>query len=157
MEVWYELEATYVAAFINESDWGYPVAICVHAVCMGLFAGLAIVSHLWSLGCFPGITALSVRKLYLIAWPALLLNLFSGLMMFTAQASLFASNRAFQVKLSVLAIAVIASAFLYSRLPRFDGGVMVPFSIRVMSFLTICLLLSVIVSGRLIAYTGDFA
>jgi len=80
----------------------------------------------------------------------------AGLMMFTAHATEFATNPAFQLKLTLLAAAAANVAFFhlvpYRTVRAWDGAGEAPGTARAAAALSIAVWIAVIACGRLIAY-----
>jgi hypothetical protein len=147
-----------ISTSIAESDslwWGYAWWLFVHALGMGLTAGLGFVICLRLLGIGEQIPLSSFRVLFRPFWIGFYLNLLSGTLLFMTDATGIARVWELYAKLVCLGLALIAMV----RLRRFidgehvDGAV--PPSIRNIALACIVLWLAVITSGRLIAYAVE--
>ena len=147
-----------ISAAIAESDslwWGYAWWLFVHAVGMGLTAGIGFVVCLRLLGVGRQIPLASLRILFRLFWIGFYLNLVSGTLLFMTDATGIARVWELYAKLACLALALVAM----SRLRRFvdttetDGTI--PPSIRNTALACLVLWLAVITSGRLIAYAVE--
>jgi hypothetical protein len=147
-----------LATSIAESDslwWGYAWWLFVHAVGMGLTAGLGFIVCLRLLGIGEQIPLSSFRVLFRLFWIGFYLNLLSGILLFMTDATGIARVWELYAKLVCLGLALLAM----SRLRRFvdsdqsDGAV--PPAVRTMAYACIVLWLAVITSGRLIAYAVE--
>jgi hypothetical protein len=147
-----------ISAAIAESDslwWGYAWWLFVHAVGMGLTAGIGFVVCLRLLGVGRQIPLSSLRVLFRLFWVGFYLNLVSGTLLFMTDATGIARVWELYAKLVCLALALIAM----SRLRRFvdspEGDRAIPPSIQKTAVACLVLWLAVITSGRLIAYAVE--
>ena len=147
-----------VSAAIAASDslwWGYAWWLFVHAVGMGLTAGIGFIVCLRVLGFGQEIPLSSFRVMFRLFWVGFYINLLSGVILFMTDATGIARVWELYAKLACLALALMAM----SRLRRFvdgsesDGAV--PPSIRKTAVACLVLWLAVITSGRLIAYAVE--
>jgi hypothetical protein len=147
-----------VSTSIAESDslwWGYAWWLFVHAVGMGLTAGLGFIVCLRLLGVGEQIPLSSFRVLFRLFWIGFYINLLSGVLLFMTDATGIARVWELYAKLLCLGLALA----VMSRLRRFvdsdqsDGAI--PPGVRNMAYACIVLWLAVITSGRLIAYAVE--
>jgi hypothetical protein len=147
-----------VSTSIAESDslwWGYAWWLFVHAVGMGLTAGLGFIVCLRLLGVGEQIPLSSFRVLFRLFWIGFYINLLSGVLLFMTDATGIARVWELYAKLLCLGLALA----VMSRLRRFvdsdqsDGAI--PPAVRNMAYACIVLWLGVITSGRLIAYAVE--
>jgi len=147
-----------VSTSIAESDslwWGYAWWLFVHAVGMGLTAGLGFIVCLRLLGVGEQIPLSSFRVLFRLFWIGFYINLLSGVLLFMTDATGIARVWELYAKLLCLGLALA----VMSRLRRFvdsdqsDGAI--PPGVRNMAYASIVLWLAVITSGRLIAYAVE--
>jgi hypothetical protein len=147
-----------ISASIAESDslwWGYAWWLFVHAVGMGLTAGLGFIVCLRLLGIGGQIPLSSFRVLFPLFWVGFYVNLLSGVLLFMTDATGIARVWELYAKLVCLGLALA----VMSRLRRFvdsdrgDGAV--PPAVKTMAYACIVLWLAVITSGRLIAYAVE--
>jgi hypothetical protein len=163
--MWASLETSSLAQWIHASTWPYPTLLSIHGLGMGVVVGLTAVVALRVLG-FPKDIPLGAYMQtlpYLVV--AFVLNAASGIALFVADASSLASNVSFQIKLAAIAVGLVVVWRLYAGtvapaaraeadprsalLPRFPPAR----SARVLAVLSLLIWsVSVIVSGRLIAY-----
>jgi hypothetical protein len=143
---------------IAESDslwWGYAWWLFVHAVGMGLTAGLGFIVCLRLLGVGKQIPLSSFRVLFRLFWIGFYLNLLSGTLLFMTDATGIARVWELYAKLVCLGLALAAM----SRLRRFvdsdQSESAVPPAVRNIAYACIVLWLAVITSGRLIAYAVE--
>jgi len=143
---------------IAESDsiwWGYAWWLFVHALGMGLTAGVGFIVCLRLLGVGRQIPLSSLGVLFRLLWVGFYLNLLSGTLLFMTDATGIARVWELYAKLGCLGLALV----LMTRLRRFvesgNGDEMIPPTITKMAYACIVLWLAVITSGRLIAYAVE--
>jgi len=142
---------------MREWLWLYPIVEILHIIGLAVLVGAAVLFDFRLLGVSH---ALSVTALagHLLPWAraSLLLIVPSGLMMFSAHATEFATNPAFQLKLALLAAAAVnATAFHLRTFPTvaaWDHGAPAPAAAKVSAILSLLLWSGVITCGRLLAY-----
>lgn len=151
------LEASGVGQVIRQSVWMYPAANTLHVVGLALLAGAVAVMDLRILGAFSATRPVEVivpaRR---AAIAGLCLMTATGLVLFTAEASHVALNPVFQVKMALVALAVL-NALLLGRFARDDlerigAEVALPARMRAAAAVSLGLWLAVAACGRLIAY-----
>lgn len=147
-----------ISTSIAESDslwWGYAWWLFVHALGMGLTAGLGFIVSLRLLGVGRQIPISSFRILFRLFWIGFYLNLLSGTLLFMTDATGIARVWELYAKLVCLGLALA----LMMRLRRFVDSApsddVIPPSITNMAYVCIVLWLAVITSGRLIAYAVE--
>ena len=136
-------------AWLGSHPWAYPALEVVHIVGIALLLGNLVLFELrvWGWGRELPLAALARLSLTL----SLLgfgLAAASGLLMFASQPAELLGNRAFVVKLGLLALAGVNVALFHARgaLVRLDGVA------RVQTLVSLGLWLGVIICGRWIAY-----
>jgi hypothetical protein len=153
--VW--LEATSIAAAMRHSLWLYPIVEIVHIVGFVVLVGAAVMFDLRLLG-LSRVLPVSAMARHHLPWAraALLLVVPSGLMMFMAHATEFATNPAFQVKL-ILLVAAGLNALLFHRgafkkVGSWDADASAPLTARAAAVASLVFWVGVISAGRLLAY-----
>ena len=147
-----------ISAAIAESDslwWGYAWWLFVHAVGMGLTAGIGFIVCLRLLGVGRQIPISSLRVLFRLFWVGFYLNLLSGVLLFMTDATGIARVWELYAKLVCLALAVVAMARLRRFVDTTEGDPRIPPSIQKTAVVCLVLWLAVITSGRLIAYAVE--
>ena len=147
-----------ISAAIAESDslwWGYAWWLFVHAVGMGLTAGIGFIVCLRLLGVGRQIPVSSLRVLFRLFWVGFYLNLLSGTLLFMTDATGIARVWELYAKLVCLALALVAMSRLRRFVDSSDGDAMIPPSIQKTAVACLVLWLAVITSGRLIAYAVE--
>ncbi|HTK35327.1 MAG TPA: hypothetical protein VL358_08600 [Caulobacteraceae bacterium] len=175
--------STGLAHWVDESPWAYPFLLTVHGLGMAVVVGLTAMTGLRILG-FPAKIPLGAYRgtLPWLVW-AFIGNFLSGLVLFVHDAVALAGNVSFQVKVASLVVGVAVLWRMYSHvvIPAWraetatgavetearpgvviDGsGVVawvIPRSGKALAVVAILIWwLSVIVSGRLVAYLAAAA
>ena len=146
------------SAAIAESDsiwWGYAWWLFVHALGMGLTAGIGFVVCLRLLGVGREIPLTALRVLFRAFWIGFYLNLLSGTILFMTDATGIARVWELYAKLACLTLALIAMSRLRRFVESSEGNASVPPAIRTTAVACLVLWLAVITSGRLIAYAVE--
>lgn len=137
------------------SAWGWPTAESLHFMGLCLLIGTVGVFDLRMLGLARGIPMHALHKLVPWGVGGYLLNVTTGVMFVVSAPDQYLFNPAFQVKLSLMAIAGLNVLFFY----RFVFGPVraadanaVPASARTAAAVSLTCWVGVIVCGRLITY-----
>ena len=147
-----------ISAAIAESDslwWGYAWWLFVHAVGMGLTAGIGFIVCLRLLGVGRQIPLSSLRVLFRLFWVGFYLNLVSGTLLFMTDATGIARVWELYAKLICLGFALIAMSRLRRFVDSTESDRAIPPSIQKTAVACLVLWLAVITSGRLIAYAVE--
>jgi hypothetical protein len=151
------VEQLAVAKAMREWLWLYPGVEIAHIVGFTLLVGSVVMFDLRVLGLSKGIP---VRRLsrHLLPWSvgALAIIVPTGLLMFSAHASDFLTNRAFQLKMALLLTAGLNAAYFhmgpYQGVKSWDVDAPAPLAAKLSVALSLVLWLGVISCGRLLAY-----
>ena len=152
------VEALPFARAMRESLWMYPIVEVIHIVGFVILVGSVLMFDLRILGLNKQISVRALaRHLLPWSWAALILIVPTGFLMFTAHASDFLGNKAFQLKMALLMTAGInAIAFHtgpYQTVKTWDTGVPAPLVAKASVAASMVLWLAVITCGRFLAYT----
>jgi uncharacterized protein DUF6644 len=149
------VEATGVARFMREALWAYPITEAAHIVGLALLFGSIVIVDLRLLGAGRKVPAAALVG-YAVPWSlaGFVLAAGSGLMMFTAHASDFLSERVFLLKMALIVVAGVNAALLRIGVARRAWNIDQPFParVRIAAALSIALWIGVIACGRLLAY-----
>jgi hypothetical protein len=151
------LETSGLGAAIRQSVWIYPSANVAHVAAMAAFAGSVVLIDLILLGIVRPIgraaILLRARRWSMGLFAMVVL---SGLVLFIAEASHVALNRVFQLKLGLIALAVLNALVLGSRaeaaVAKLTDTEPLPAHARRAAAASLCLWLCVVALGRFIAY-----
>jgi hypothetical protein len=136
-------------AFIADHPWAYPALESVHVLGVALLVGnlLALELRVW--GRAPELPVLALARLSLsIAVVGFLCAAASGLLMFASQPGELLANRAFTIKMGLVACAGINAAVFHAR----DGLRKLDALARAQTALSLGLWIAVMICGRWIAY-----
>ncbi len=141
--------------FMRTSPVAYPLAEVLHIMGFVLLVGAIVGLDLRLLGVARGLPIAPLAALLRpLSIGGFVLAVGMGVLLFAADATHVANNPAFQVKLPLIALAVLNLAVLhFGAWRRVAGwGEAVPGAARAAALLSILLWLGVIAAGRLIAY-----
>jgi hypothetical protein len=148
------MEGTDFADWVRMSAAGYPLMITCHAIGMGIMVGLAVALDLRLLGWFQGISYKSLHRFLGVAWVGFGINFLSGVGLFAAQATMYATDVTFLIKIGFVFLGAITAALLQSAVGRdwANWGATVPSSVRTIAIASIVCWTIAITAGRLTAY-----
>ena len=152
------IEASPVARWMREALWAYPAVETIHILALGLVVGSVVIVDLRLLGLSREV---SVSRLSRLALPwtvgAFVVAMFTGLLMFTAHAEDFLTNRVLAFKMGLLLLAGTNAGILHTgpwrSIAHWDTGAIPPASVRIQAGLSIMVWIAVVACGRLLAYT----
>jgi len=168
MELLAWLEQTDFSTWLRESDWGYPVVLCVHAVGMGMVVGISFMYSARILGYSKAFPLTAFDRLFDLAWFGFAMNAVSGVLLFVGEPRRLFVTPAFWIKMILIAFAglslwILAKAlhgtahYGADDLPGKDealaGDGVVTTSAKVAAIISIVFWLGAITAGRLIGYT----
>ena len=152
--VW--LESTALSEWVTGSPsmLAFPGILALHAIGMGLAAGLAGVLDLRILGVAPGVPLAEFRRFQPVLWAGFWLNAVSGVLLLVAYPTKALTNPVFYLKLLLIAVAMV----LYVRIDRLirAGDPTDPSTARSLRRFAVTSLVcwgGAITAGRLLAYT----
>ena len=151
------IEGLAIAKAMREELWLYPAVEIVHIVGFVILVGSVVMFDLRVLGLSRQVSVRALAR-HLLPWSLAALTLIvpTGLMMFSAHANDFITNRAFQVKMGLLLAAGINAAIFhtgpYQSVAQWDTESAAPGWARVSVALSIAIWLAIIACGRLLAY-----
>lgn len=136
-------------AFIADHPWAYPALESVHVFGIALLVGnlLALEVRVWGRATQLPVVALARLSLS-IAVAGFLIAATSGLLMFASQPAELLANRAFTLKMGLVACAGINAAWFHAR----DGLRKLDRLARAQTAFSLGLWIAVMICGRWIAY-----
>ena len=151
------LETTPVADWVALSLWAYPSLLSFHIVGLAIVVGIFIMRDLRLAGVIGGIEPAVFLRLGLLAWIGFAVNLISGLLLFSSQATIFVSNIPFLFKISCIIAGMVLAGLIQSRMRRQiqvsgETSTQGDESLKVLAIISIIVWLAAISAGRLIAY-----
>ncbi|MEM7428672.1 MAG: DUF6644 family protein [Pseudomonadota bacterium] len=149
------LEASGAAGYIRKSRWSHAVLDAVHIFGIALTVGAAIPLSLRLLSVWRTIPAEAVaRVLVPCAATGLVIAAGSGVLLFSVRATEYADLRIFQVKLGLIAGAVLFALLIHLRYGlRLDEAS--PKHRELHAIISILCWVGALACGRLIAFVGD--
>ena len=154
------VEALPSSTAIRESTLGYAVLLTSHVVSMCVFAGLIAMMDLRLAGLGNLRTPCSQIQKRLFPWQmlGLAMSASSGLLLVFSDPMRFYGNFYFWVKNGMMFLAgVNAVAFhltTYHSVAGWDSDAVPPFGARLAGTLSLALWAGIVISGRMIAYSG---
>lgn len=152
------LEQTAMGTTIRESLWLFPVIETVHIFGIILLVGGTSILDLRLMGLTfrdEPVTKLSQRFLPW-AWAGFIIQISTGLLMFSSEATKMYVNTAFQIKmLMIVAAGVNAFVFhslAYQSVGKWDRDPVAPVSARIAGLISILFWFGIVAAGRWIAY-----
>ena len=152
------LEATTMGTAIRESLWLFPVIETIHIFGIILLVGGTSILDLRLMGLTfreEPVSKLSKRFLPW-AWAGFIIQVTTGLLMFSSEATKMYVNLAFQIKmLMIVAAGVNAFVFhslAYQSVGTWDKDPVAPMSARVAGLISILFWFGIVAAGRWIAY-----
>jgi hypothetical protein len=151
------LEASALGAAIRQSTWIYMAANVGHIVSLVVFAGAVAVMDVRMTGALaatsPGHVLTMARRFAIAAFIGLLIT---GVTLFTAEASHVITNPVFQIKLALIALAllniVLFEFFTAPKVRTLPPLTPLPPAARAAGLISIGLWVAVAAAGRTIAY-----
>ena len=152
--VW--LESTTLSEWVvgSPSIFAFPGILALHAIGMGVAAGLAAVLDLRILGVARGVPLVEFGRFRPVLWGGFWLNAVSGVLLLVGYPTKALTNPVFYLKLLLIAVAMV----LFVRIDRVirTGDVTAPTTAQTLRRLAITSLVcwgGAITAGRLLAYT----
>lgn len=106
------LEASALAEWVRTSFIGYPLALTLHSFGMAIMVGLIFIVDLRLLGMFRRIPYSALEKMLSIAWIGFVVNLISGLVIFTSQATFYITSVPFILKISMVVLGALTARYM---------------------------------------------
>jgi hypothetical protein len=146
-----------LSTWVAESDsiWGYAFMLFVHAVGMGLTAGVVFVVCLRILGVGALIPISALRVLFRLFWVGFYMNLITGLILFMTDATGIARVPELYIKLVLLGFGIFTLGRLRAFVDSEYSDGQIPQGLKTTAVACIVVWLGVITAGRLIAYAVE--
>jgi hypothetical protein len=112
-----------IADALNNTEWAFPLAECIHIGGMAVGVGsIALVDfRMLNLGLRHETSARILRYTELWTIVALVLVLFSGLMLFVSQVGIYLSNQVFPYKMYVLLVALVYNFTIHRKVATMEN------------------------------------
>lgn len=143
------IEAWPLSEAIRRSVWAYPALETIHIAAFATVFGALMLLELRVFGAAPALPLPRLAQFSVpVALAAFAVAATAGMLMLISSATEIATNRAFQIKLGLIALAGVNAWWFHRRgsVARHDG------TAKAQSLLSLLLWLGVIACGRLIAY-----
>lgn len=150
MEFLFMLEDSSLGMYISSSIWGYPIALSLHALGMGVVVGISVMFALRILGFADAIPISAIAPYWRLAKAGFVVNLLSGSALFLGSASTLATNWAFIAKICMLIVSLILTYRMVQASLKSTGNVTT--SDRTLAVAALCSWVVTIIFGRLIGY-----
>jgi Na+-transporting methylmalonyl-CoA/oxaloacetate decarboxylase beta subunit len=152
------LEQTGVGTSIRESLWLFPVIETVHIFGIILLVGATSILDLRLMGLTFRDEPVSklVRRFLPWAWAGFLIQVVTGLLLFSSEATKMYGNLGFDIKMLLIVVAGV-NAFVfheiaYRSVGKWDHDPVAPIGARVAGLISILLWFGIVAAGRWIAY-----
>ena len=149
------LESSRVAEWALVSIEGYPIIVTAHSIGLAVMVGISVILNLRLLGWFKGVPYTSLGRVLGFAWFGFAINLISGVVLFTMEATSYVSDVPFLTKIVLVLAGVSMAAWQQLQISRYAGAWMTtgaPTYVKVLAAVSLALWAGAIVAGRLIAY-----
>lgn len=154
------LEATQMSTVLRESIYAYPIMLTSHVVGMAVIAGLLIMMDLRLTGIGNIKTSVTdiQNRLFPYQMVGLAISGLSGVALFYGQPMRFYVNFWFWIKMGLMLLALVNAMWFhqttYKTVDRWDTDAIPPGRARLAGFFGLVLWSGVIITGRMIAYSG---
>lgn len=154
MNFLYWLEESAIGVWVAQS-WGYPLVLSGHAVGMAIVVGTVLMFNLRLLGFSPNVPLTLFRNLVRITWVGVVINILSGLALFSGNPLKFFFHPVFWIKISLIVLGGLSVwwGLRSVRNAGLDHNQLGSTSrTKIVAAFSIVFWLGAIVAGRLIAY-----
>jgi hypothetical protein len=151
------LEQSALGEAMRGSLWLYPAVETLHILGFAALVGSIAVVDLRLLGLVRRIALTDLLRLALpVAWAALALAVPTGALLFLTEATAYAANAVFPIKMSLIGIAVLNGLLFHTvtarRMAALHGNGPWPWPARVHGAASLLCWAGALICGRLIAY-----
>ena len=154
------LEGTALSQWVVGSPsiaFGFPGILVLHAIGMGLAAGLAVALDLRILGVARGIPLIEMRRYLPVLWGAFWLNAVSGVLLLIGYPTKALTNPVFYLKLTLIGVGMALLVRFSRRIAAAHGrgeqDETLAAAMKGMAILSIVCWAGAVTAGRLLAYT----
>jgi hypothetical protein len=149
------VESTAFSIWMRESPsfLAFPLMLSLHAIGMGLAAGINGALALRILGAARGVPIAEIRRFFPAMWFGFWINALSGIALLIAYPTKALTNPVFALKLTLIAIATLVSMAIGRRVFAADAPAERAPVARGLAIVSLTAWTFAIVAGRLLAYT----
>jgi hypothetical protein len=158
MSIAQSLENIQFLSNFSESVLAYPIVLSIHLTDIALFGGMILMTNLRLLGLtFNGVTITDMVT-SLRPWKRLggAIQIGTGLLLATSEATKYAPNPFFWTKMAILGLigvhALVFRPSVYSRTQELDQSPVIPTNVKIAAITSLILWTAMFTMGRLIAY-----
>jgi hypothetical protein len=153
------LENSQFSAWVRGELWGWPLALTVHAFGTALVVGFIFIISLRLLGVFETIPYTSLNRLFSVFWVGMVLQFFSGFVLWAAKPTQYVADGAFVLKVLLIIVGIVLALYFQSTIKRESTSWEAKGTVSsgAVKFVAANLLVwcSVLIAGRLTAYLGS--
>ena len=155
--LWQALEASPVGAAVRESLWLFPAIETVHLLGMAILFTTIAIFDLRLLGLALGGTSVKdvARRVLPWAWAAFGVQVITGALLFSSEATKMAINPAFRLKMVLIALGglhALAFRFIARDMPAWDSARPTPIRAKAAGVTSLLLWVGVVAAGRWIGF-----
>ena len=150
------LQDSALGTWVAESIWGYPLVLACHAVGMAVVAGTVVALNLRVLGFARNVPMTFFDKLSVITWAGLVLNVLTGLALFSGDPVKFYYHPVFRIKIALI---VLGAVSIWLILRGIRGTIHLPADTleaptrtKILTGFSLMFWFCAVIAGRLIAY-----
>ncbi len=158
MHIAQSLESIGFLSRFSESVLAYPIVLSIHVTDIALFGGMILMTNLRLLGLtFKGVS-ITQMVTTLRPWKRLggTVQICTGLLLATSEATKYAPNPFFWAKMIILGLigvhAMVFRPIVYNQTEQLDRSPVIPGKVQVAAILSLVLWTAMFTMGRLIAY-----
>jgi hypothetical protein len=158
MSIAQSLENIQFLSRFSESVLAYPIVLSIHLTDIALFGGMILMTNLRLLGLtFNGVTITDMVT-SLRPWKRLggTIQIGTGLLLATSEATKYAPNPYFWTKMLILGLigvhALVFRPTVYNRTRELDQSPVIPMNVKIAAITSLVLWTAMFTMGRLIAY-----
>lgn len=142
------IEESWMGIFIRESLWGYPIVLSSHGVGMAIVVGCVVAANMRVLGFAKDLSMQAYDRIFTVGWLGFLINLISGLILLTGNASQYFFQGSFQLKIAFILVGGILMKVMMNGIREHRDLIVT----RIISFLCLTSWFGALITGRLMAY-----
>jgi hypothetical protein len=148
------------STWVRESGsiWSFATILFLHAIGLGMIAGVSAIIDLRLLGIAPGVPIKPLERLYPLMKAGFVLSLLTGAALWMADATVKATNPVFWIKLVLVLVGTLVLLRMRTKVfahPNLEQGP--PPGAKAMAWVSLACWLAAIILGRLLGYTGQVA